>query len=280
MEDMKHLLFTTALATLTLTSGTAFAADPVAEYTNDWSGFYVGVHAGYGFGEVEHSRSLCEEGCDRGELDDDFVDVQGDDFDDFEAGGSFSGDLDGFIGGAQLGANFVMGSGLLIGAEGSFSLAAITAKINNNEEEWDTEYEDDSPDFDVVMKDEMSNLGLAEAKLGFAKDAFAVYIKGGLALGDLSSSFDMVGDTDDDFTVESDSSSLRMGWTVGAGLDVMVMEGVSIGASYNYIDYGSELSSEVAAAVNSEEDDGLQAIVERDIDLYQHMVKVNLNYHF
>jgi outer membrane immunogenic protein len=281
---MRLRLFASTIAVTAIFSGAAFASDPVAEYTNDWSGFYVGVHAGYGFGDVEHSRSLCEEDAceDRGDLDDDFIDLGSDDFDDFEVGGSQSGDLNGYLGGVQAGANFVMGNGFLLGAEASFSLAAISSKLNSNEDDWDIGDGDGDENFDLVMEDKLENVGMAEVKLGYALDKFAFYIKGGMALGELTSDLNMVGESpdDEDFTLENSVSSWRTGWTVGAGMDVMVANNTSVGLSYNYIDYGSEHEASVGAAVDSDNEDGLAGIVEQDIELQQHMVKANLNYHF
>lgn len=296
---MNKLLFSSIITGLVLTIGSAFASDPVADSSSEWSGFYVGVHAGYGFGDVEHSRSLCENpGCDedRGDLDDDFIDLGSDDFDDFEVGGSQSGDLSGYLGGVQAGANFVMGGGFLIGAEASFSLAAISSTLNSTEADWDLDQDSDQDaEFDLQMRDELSNVGLFEAKLGYAHDAFAFYVKGGLAMGQLNSDLNMRGDdgcdklrtpdncSDSDFTLKDSIDSWRTGWTVGAGLDVMVAEQTSVGFSYNYIDYGSMHEASVGEAVDAENNGdyaGLEGIVEQDIELQQHMMKVNLNYHF
>lgn len=271
---MRLRLLASTIAVTAIFSGAAFASDPVADYSSDWSGFYVGVHAGYGFGDVEHSRSICEEpACDedRGDLDDDFIDLGSGDFDDFEVGGSQSGDLNGYLGGVQAGANFVMGNGFLLGAEASFSLAAISSKLNSNENDWDIDQGDEQDaEFDLLMEDELSNVGLFEAKLGYAHDVFAFYVKGGFALGELKSDLNMRGedgnpDDSADFTLENSTSSWRTGWTVGAGLDVMVTDQTSVGFGYNYIDYGSSHEASVGAAVDSDNEDGLEGIVEQDI---------------
>lgn len=110
---MRDAAFATiVLAALGFGSSLSYSADLAgsagdASYTDPsaWSGFYLGVHTGYGFGETKHSRSLCEYTCDVGVLDDDFIDVQSDEIDDFEAGGTFEGDLKGYLGGAHFGGN-------------------------------------------------------------------------------------------------------------------------------------------------------------------------------
>ena len=291
---MNKFLFSYIITGLVLTTGSAFASDPVADSSSEWSGFYVGVHAGYGFGDVEHSRSLCESPeCDqdRGVLNDDFIDLHSDDFRDFEVGGSQSGDLSGYLGGVQAGANFVMGGGFLIGAEASFSLAALSSTLNSTEADWDVDLNRrQHAEFDLQMRDELSNVGLFEAKLGYAHDAFAFYVKGGLAMGQLNSDLNMRGDDgcefpcpESDFTLKDSVDSWRTGWTVGAGLDVMVVEQTSVGFSYNYIDYGSMHEASVGEAVDAVDNgaySGLEGVVEQDIELQQHMMKVNLNYHF
>jgi outer membrane immunogenic protein len=269
------------LASLALSATPALSADVTAsEGSSTWSGFYMGVNAGYGFGETKHDRPLCVDSCDDGVLDDDFIDVEATDFDDFEAGGTFKGDLKGYLGGLQFGGNFVSNR-LLIGAEASFSLSALAATINTVDEDWNIQGD---PDFSAVMRDELSNLGFAEAKLGVANDSYVVYVRGGLALGELKSSLDLAGDdgASENFTLSSDTSALRAGWTVGGGLDIMVGEKTSLGFAYNYVDYGSELSSEIAEVNvdNSDDANGSIGIVERDISGQMHLVRASLNYHF
>ena len=108
-----HRLVSTALITALGTTfgaalgvGAAHAADPfpvaAPAQAADWSGFYAGIHGGYGFGEVDVT--------------------------DGTIGGATAigtgGDLEGFVGGIQIGADVQRGS-LVFGAAISASLTEM-----------------------------------------------------------------------------------------------------------------------------------------------------------
>ena len=92
-----------------LMTSAGWAADVAPVPVPDWTGFYLGVHGGYGFGDQDWTlvdnpgrgtpASLGEEVA--------------------------SPDLDGFLGGAQVGFNYQIDS-LVLGLEGEFSFADIS----------------------------------------------------------------------------------------------------------------------------------------------------------
>ena len=95
----KLLIAATALSGfLALTSGANAADLIVDDPAYDWSGFYVGATAGYGWGESRHT----------------------------DTGGTTTGDFDieGFIGGATLGGNWQSGA-FVFGVEGDVSFSDI-----------------------------------------------------------------------------------------------------------------------------------------------------------
>lgn len=95
----KLLVAATALSGILALTGAALAADPVVvDPAYDWTGFYIGATAGYGWGE---SR-ITDPGV-----------VTTGDF-----------DIEGFIGGATLGGNWQSGD-LVFGVEGDISFADI-----------------------------------------------------------------------------------------------------------------------------------------------------------
>ena len=87
----KSHIFATMLAIATMGSS-AYAADMVMEPVSDWSGLYLGVHAGYVFGDV---------------------DADGDD-----------ADIEGFLGGALVGYNMQSDS-LVFGIEADFGIGDV-----------------------------------------------------------------------------------------------------------------------------------------------------------
>jgi outer membrane immunogenic protein len=138
---------------------------------------------------------------------------------------SNGGSGDGWLVGGQGGYNWVGSSGLLIGAELSGSWA-------------------DVGDSFVTM----NGLGILQAKLGWANEQIALYATGGGALASLDTNVPVIGGFDD----------TPGGWTVGAGMDFMLGRDWSLGASYNYVDFGTNNAG--ASSVN--------------------VLKLNLNYNF
>jgi outer membrane immunogenic protein len=199
---MKNVLLTT-VAFLTLTAGTALAADvdygPAPEEI-DWGGLYIGAHAGYGWGNRDGCFTTDDE-CE-----------EGDDFD---------YDQKGWLAGAQIGYNFMIAPSFLLGAEVDASLASIDGDL----------------ELDGILAEDKTGVGeynwLASAKLraGWAAtDNFLLYATGGLALAGF--------DYEDQFGCEFTQS--RDGWLAGGGAEVKISSRASIKAEYNFINLGDE----------------------------------------
>ena len=153
-------LLVTASAAIVLSASTAMAADPVYVSQDpvpvvagiDWSGFYAGVHAGYGWAETDAEFTNGFPGA---------VDL----------------DLDGFFGGGQIGYNFVFGSGLLVGVEADFSFAAIDGS--------DTVDIGPGP---TTVSMEINSMGSVRGRVGYAMDRFLPYVTAGWAWADVDRS--------------------------------------------------------------------------------------------
>jgi outer membrane immunogenic protein len=243
-----------AAAAAILTS-TAYAADlvepaPIAPppivASNPFNGFYAGIHGGYGWANASGNGTLSYAGIPEEQSEEAFAIVKA-----IPVLGSFpfDSDQDGWLFGGQLGYNWVGSSGLLIGGEISGSWANIKGSYYapgiSAETTWDA-------------------IGIAQAKLGWANDRIALYVSGGGALGHSDTSFS----TPIGYMKFDDTHG---GWTVGAGADVMVWKDVSLGLSYNYIDFGS--SSGYGMGIR-----GTSFNYNADSDM--HLIKLNLNYHF
>ncbi len=153
---MKTRLFGTAAALAIATSG-ALAADlpvvepPVVEPplvtapqpAADWSGFYAGVHGGYGFGETEISVPA------------------------FPFAAEY--DIDGWLAGLQAGYN--MQSGMwLFGVEGDIAFSSIDGSYT------------DPGQFAQTMATDIDWLATIRARAGLHYDRWMPYVTGGLAL--------------------------------------------------------------------------------------------------
>jgi outer membrane immunogenic protein len=190
---MKNLLLS-SVALLGLTAG-ALAADlpsrrapapmlsAVPMFT--WTGFYVGVNAGYGWNNNDYAvvtpggTVLAVDGQDDG----------------------------GFVGGAQVGYNYQIGSFVVgvetdlqyadMGGRGTFTIAGVS-------------YTTDSSD---------NYFGTVRGRLGFAFDRALVYATGGFAYGD----------------VGTFGGGSNVGWTLGGGVEYALTNNLTLKVEGLYV---------------------------------------------
>ncbi|ESZ72976.1 membrane protein [Mesorhizobium sp. L103C119B0] len=205
---MKRLLLASTF--LISACGATFAADVIETVPAGfvWSGGYVGINAGYGWG--------------RG----DAVD-QTDSFFDEELGQTHDVDTDGFLGGVQAGYNWQSGA-FVYGVEADLGYLGL--------------------DGDRTIVEEPDNFGSAKlgvygdltARLGYATDRLLIYAKGGAAATHYKMSY---GDTFDfDGVPDPDSSASRsggrFGYTIGGGVEWAFADKWTTKLEYQYFDFG------------------------------------------
>jgi outer membrane immunogenic protein len=218
---MKKLLLSTAAVALMSTA--ALAADlpiyepapmvaPVPE-ASDWSGVYIGVHGGYGWGNAD------------GLGEDDF-DLDGDDdvFGDAE--------LEGGVIGGQIGYNLQFNQ-FVIGIEGDGSYSFI----DDDEDSFD----DDDDDGDIEgMESEIEYLATIRGRAGFALDRFMLYGTGGVAFAGFNNEFtDNEEDPDEEdglFDDDGDSET-EVGYVYGGGAEVLLTNNVTAGVEYLHYEF-------------------------------------------
>ena len=182
-----------AAASLTLISG-AQAADIIEPTAYDWTGPYVGLQGGYGWGENDVSVDGSE-----GEP---TITIQRVEFHPLKDG---SIDMDGFVGGLHAGYNWQSDS-LVLGVEGDIEFADIDGDTdiihvdNDNEDEGDASQEIDW-------------LGSLRLRAGFAFDRALLYATGGLAVGGVKVEASLAEASD------ASNKDTEWGWTVGGGLE-------------------------------------------------------------
>lgn len=266
------------------------AAD-IASYENPFAGFYLGVHAGYGWAGVDEDYTsdmgipvfaTLDPVPERTEA----------------ISGNYTLDASGGLLGAQAGFNAVMSNGLLLGAEINGSWSEIRGDTSFQVSDAKTlRY-----GMDADVESRISALGLAQAKLGWANDSFAVYGMGGLAVAQFQRDATISGGVGSCIAVcevdlvtfaepslgsmsgGSDLEDTLSGWTLGAGLDVMVAENVSLGVAYNYARFEYEDSFSVdpypLAGVSNGNGKYPSSNFETSGHVDVHVVKATLNYHF
>lgn len=210
--DMKKFLLA-GIAAATFVGAPAFAADlPVKAPAYkvapaplfNWSGFYIGGHAGGGWADPEWTRTGAGflSGTDGGD------------------GLLFNPQrqhADGFLGGAQFGVNAQAGP-WVYGLEASYSAGDVKGSNNGP--------------IDDVYTTKFSNLVLAVGRLGYAWDRLLVYGKGGFATASVRI-------TQFDPSPGDDTGSARKwlsGWTLGAGVEYALANNWILGIEYNYVD--------------------------------------------
>ena len=202
---MKKYLLASVAALGIVAAGAASAADlpsrkgPVAAPVYmppalTWTGFYVGANAGYGWGNVNTSNG-------------------------WGWGGRSTsvGDLDGFVGGGQVGYNYQMGQ-FVLGLEADLQGADLSTGSSIYGDAVKTEY-----------------FGTVRARVGVAFDRFMPYITGGWAYGNVKTSFtDLAGNR------FSHDSSHTGGYAIGGGLEYAFTNNIIGGVEYLYVDLGDK----------------------------------------
>lgn len=217
---MKYLLG--AILAATAIVSTAQAADLIVEpeiaeaaiAAYDWSGPYVGVVGGYGWGDVS------SEGLPAAEA-----------------------DISGWLVGAEAGVNWQMDS-FVLGLEADIARTGITG-------DWVAGVAGGT--FDLNW------LGTATARAGVVADRALLYIEGGIAYGQLTSTGSVLG-------LPFDETMWSAGWTAGAGIEYALTDDLSAKLEYNYVDIGG---------FQSDFFDG-----DPEFDVTAHVVKAGLNLQF
>lgn len=233
-------------------SGSALSADlpvyePVIEspapVLNDWSGFYLGAHVGYGWGEVEAQDGI-------GQNEAVFI------IEDFLI------DVDGPFAGGQAGFRHQFNS-LVLGVEASASWADFEGSEDI--------YFDEGGGigYDGTVAAQIDWFGLLEGQIGFAADRFLVYAHGGLAFGEI----------DIDLTIEETTlvfgggEDTRLGYGVGVGASALVSEHAAVDIKYTFLDLGDE-------EFDFEGRRGSVYAGSAEVDFQAHLIQLGLNWQF
>jgi outer membrane immunogenic protein len=224
---MKKITFALAAATA-LIAAPALAADlrpmaakapPMAAYapTPMWSGFYIGIHGGYGWGDADYYFPTTT--------------AFG------PAGGSFSHDIDGAMVGGHAGFNWQWNQ-LVLGLEAAGTWTDISGSVV-------------SPFFATdTFSTDINSIFTFTPRLGLAAGNALFYVKGGLAVGDVETRLTspvIVGGS-------ASSDETRVGWTFGGGIEYAVTPNWIFGIEGNYYDFGSEDLTVPATGVVYEND--------------------------
>jgi outer membrane immunogenic protein len=200
----------------------------------DWTGWYVGGNVGYGFGEnTDPSLSFVNPG-NAGNIGS-FLTVG-------VPPGTSSGNLfpnlkpHGVFGGAQFGYDKQFGSWVL-GAVADFQGADFKDSRTVT-----TPFATTGANVDERLSAKITWFGTVRGKAGYALGDWMVYGTGGLAYGNTESSIGFActpgGLACTGVSFAGSASSVRAGWTAGAGVSHMIGSNWIVGLEYLHVDLG------------------------------------------
>jgi outer membrane immunogenic protein len=240
IRDMKSHWLGAAIvgAIIQMTISGAFAADlpaspvyakgPAYVSAPSWTGFYVGANAGYGWDRPSASFSGTPN-----------IAIE------FTGGvlpTSLSPDPKGWLAGAQLGYNWQFAPAWVAGLETDLSGTGIngTTSVSPTNAQFPNL-------FTTTVSANTKWLGTVRPRLGYLPvNNTLIYVTGGLAYGETEVSFNTV-----QFAPNSDCtvglrcangsvSGVKMGWTVGAGVESMIASNWTVKAEYLFVDLGTQ----------------------------------------
>lgn len=259
---MSRRLIVTNILAAVLSVGAVQAADlparmpvkapVVAAPIFTWTGFYVGAHAGYGWGSNGWGDPI---DTLNGPL--------------FAGDGPYSPkyDIDGGLAGGQIGVNWQVNQ-FVFGLEADGAWANIKGEGSVN-----------SPVFGnncLASGDpcttKIDALGTITGRLGVASDRALFYAKGGAAWASVKHTSGS--HLDPAFSYSAEVDETRWGWTVGAGVEYAFAPNWSAKVEYSYIDLGDDDATFNYAPA------GLINPYSASSDITLHTVKAGINYRF
>ncbi|MGX7743857.1 outer membrane protein [Rhodopseudomonas parapalustris] len=233
---MKKILLGT-VALVALGAAPALAADLAARpYTKapayapapiyNWTGFYIGGHIG---GAFSGDNSI--------------------------GTGVTAGNDGKFLGGVQAGYDWQFAPNWVLGVEGQYSWLSGT----NSSVQWNDTYNNIAGTY--TYADNQRGLASVTGRLGYTWGPALLYVKGGWAYADYSSSYVFTSNTGVTTGIAIDSKT--DGYTVGGGLEYLFAPNWSGKIEYQYYDFGNVTLAPGYTVKNDE-----------------HVVKAGLNYRF
>jgi outer membrane immunogenic protein len=299
----KSLTSAVAIA-LALSVGSAFAADipshqPPPAYIPPpplmtWTGFYIGVNAGYTFGRSKSVYTsvgpiFATPGWPHGGAVDTIPYLTA-----LSAVTSGNGPVNssGFIGGGQIGYNWQIGNKFVLGTEADIQgvagsgnsatvvgAAPVPVDVNGNASNY--------VGF-VTARKSLDYLGTVRGRFGFLfTPSLLVYGTGGLAYGGVNASSSVFAANTFYCCVHlppvfgaSAYSNTRVGWTVGGGLEYLFWQKWSAKVEYLYYDLGSVTSGFFVPETDTVTGFNAAYVGQSRARFNGHVVRAGLNYHF
>jgi outer membrane immunogenic protein len=224
-----------------------------APISQNWTGFYVGGFAGWGWADIDVDQLENSDGVT------------------YNIGGSYGMSDDGFHGGVQVGYDWQWNSFVagVVGEAGALRL---------DDSEYDPssiENADGVPDTRSFFESDW--YGALSARVGVAFDRFLIYAKGGVALVNAEA------ETVDTClrrrrcgasVIDASDDDVQFGWTAGGGVEFLITQHWSAGAEYRYFNFDLEPSGDAGGAAADLDDNHFS----QDFDVDVHTIRAAINY--
>jgi outer membrane immunogenic protein len=206
----KYLLAGVVIGAVTVAmTGSVVAADmpvmpaPIPMPVFSWTGFYVGLHGGWGFSDVGFHKISADIGDHT---------------------------MDGGLAGGHIGYNWQMGYSWLVGLEASGTWSGVKKTIfgplhdpvrfpGAADDRWTTE---------------VKWLATVTPRIGFTVSSWLWYLKSGVAFAGIDHRFVSPSDA-----TSVDISDTKVGWTIGLGGELLLGNNWMLGIEGNRYDFGS-----------------------------------------
>lgn len=190
--------------------------------SDDWTGFYLGGHAGITLGRTGVNTSTIF--SPNGYFDPTSPAA-------INAAGARTVESNGFNGGGQAGYNKQFGR-FVVGAEADFGVARINKEIVSGDE-----YPCCTSSFEIAQSVKTNWMFTARPRVGVTAGPALLYATGGLAMTDVEYNA-VFTDNDSDAFETASFKKTRTGYAAGGGVEVKVSDGWSAKVEYLYADFG------------------------------------------
>ncbi len=143
--------------------------------------------------------------------------------------------------GLHVGYDYVLPMGLLFGAKVSSSMSDVSGEYLDN-------VRDGIDQFTSEAQHRLESVTMAQGRIGYATSSWAVHASGGYVISSArnDASFTRLIPSGTGGAVRLYGSwtdtELQSGWTAGAGGDVKIDDHVSLGVTYNFVEYDKDLN--------------------------------------
>jgi outer membrane immunogenic protein len=255
---------TPLVAALVSLGAIGFATPAAAQNQSPWAGLYVGINAGGAWSNSDADAVLSTNpGAD-------ITPPDGTEINNANVKGHLSsGHHNTFTIGGEVGYNYVMSHGLLLGIETDFGMLNIS---RSRTQTVGVPAVNPTRDYSVFLQAHTDWLWTLRPRIGYTTGKFLVFASGGLALTHVYYHAHFDDSADPSNAIRYDHGSSRTGWTLGGGLGYAITPRISVKGEYLYEDFGTNTNTTTST-------NGLLNLT-TETNLKSHLFRAGVDYRF